>query len=119
MTPSETAELLALAAAYDQRTVGTADALAWAAVLEHDADPDNVPAYLNALRENRAITASGEPTRQRPVHALAIGKPMPRPDYGAAPRKARELLRQAARERAAQTPADPERSRPEEPQEAP
>jgi hypothetical protein len=84
-----------------------------------DADPDNVPAYLNALRENRAITASGEPTRQRPVHALAIGKPMPRPDYGDAPRKARELLRQAARERAAQTPPDPERSRPEEPQEAP
>jgi len=114
MRPHEAAELLALAAAFDQRTVGEADALAWAealgninqadartAVTEHyrhetrrlmpvdvltgvrrirsnrlaefaeqvpDADPDDVPAYLAALREQRYRAASGEAAR--PVAAL-------------------------------------------------
>jgi hypothetical protein len=114
MRPHEAAELLALAAAFDQRTVGEADALAWAealgninqadaraAVTEHyrnetrrlmpvdvltgvrrirsnrlaefaeqvpDADPDDVPAYLAALREQRYRAASGETAR--PVAAL-------------------------------------------------
>jgi hypothetical protein len=34
MTPSETAELLALCAAFDSRTIGEADVYAWQSVLE-------------------------------------------------------------------------------------
>lgn len=155
MTPSQAADLLTLAAAFDQRTIGTADALAWGAALEHigyddarqaviehyqrnreriwpadvvtgvrrirtkrlaDAgdpppatDPDNVTAYRTALIEGRTAIAAGD-LKQRPVAALTVGQAMPRPDYGAAPRRAREHLQRAARERAhrpAETDAEP------------
>lgn len=104
MMASEVAELLGRIAAYDRRTLGEADVLAWhevlrdiayddalAAVVEHfkisrewlmpvdvrmgakrlrgtrlgvvetvpDADPDDVPAYLSALREQRVRVATG------------------------------------------------------------
>jgi hypothetical protein len=100
----DTALLLGMCAAYDQRTIGDADALAWheilsdldfddakLAVVAHyrtetrrvmpadiraavkkiraervthpdeipDADPDDVPAYVVALRQGRYVRASG------------------------------------------------------------
>lgn len=107
MTPADVAELLALAAAFDSRTVGRADVAAWHAALgdlpfddtrdalvawyrEHrervypsdiragvkrtrrdrlergdteppDADPNDVPAYLDALRSGRTRIADGTP----------------------------------------------------------
>lgn len=110
----DAARLLALAAAFDRRTVGEEDAIAWSDVLadldaedcakairDHyrdqtawimpahirtavrraraeritrepepvpDADPDDVPAYLAALRAGRRRSARGE--RARPVTAL-------------------------------------------------
>jgi len=110
MTPGDAAKLLALAAAFDRRTVGEADAMAWASTLDDlrledcidavknhyrestewimpshvragvraihreriayvrqhdphavpDADPDDVPAYLAAIREGRYRPASVE-----------------------------------------------------------
>lgn len=108
MNLTETAQLLALAAAYDRRTVGQADVRAWhevlgdisftdgaAAVKDHyaasrefimpanirtavrlkrerrladnpdfvpDADPDDVHAWLAALREGRVRRAGGDRT---------------------------------------------------------
>jgi hypothetical protein len=113
----DAARLLALAAAFDRRTVGEEDAVAWADVLadldaedcaravrEHyrdqtawimpahvraavkryrnertsaepeevpDADPDDVKAYLAALRAGRRRAAA--PGRKRPVAALLDG----------------------------------------------
>ena len=124
MTPSQAAELLAFAAAFDRRTVGKADALAWHTVLadiDHDdarravaahyatetrwimpadirqavraahdegardiqgpgqpaqvpdADPDDVPAYLAAVRAQRHRAVRGETLTRRPVAALTAG----------------------------------------------
>ena len=124
MTPAEVADLLAFAAAFDRRTVGRADVLAWHTVLadvDHtqardavsahyadqtrwimpadirqavrerrsqaaadyvgpgltaevpDADPDDVPGYIAALRAGRARAASGL-ERPRPVAALVDGR---------------------------------------------
>ncbi|MEV0015403.1 zinc finger domain-containing protein [Streptomyces tendae] len=130
MTPSETAELLGLAAAFDRRTVGKADVLAWQTILadidytaarnavtahygtetrwimpadirQHvlnqradtaadiqgpglpaeipDADPDDVRAYLAAVREQRTRAADGTEKR-RPVGELlaGVGRQVPR-----------------------------------------
>jgi hypothetical protein len=130
MTPSQTAELLAFAAAFDRRTLGKADVLAWhtvlhdidadaakAAVTQHyadetrwimpadirqavrrqradaadsiqgpglpaeipDADPDDVPAYLAAVKEQRHRAADGQPLRRRPIAELvaAASRPIP------------------------------------------
>ncbi|MEU3851769.1 hypothetical protein [Streptomyces sp. NPDC029554] len=135
MTPSETAELLGFAAAFDRRTVGKADVLAWqtilgdidytaarAAVTAHygretrwimpadirqhvltqradtaadiqgpglpaaipDADPDDVPAYLAAVKEQRTRAADGE-LKRRPVAELlaGVGHDIPRPETAA------------------------------------
>jgi hypothetical protein len=119
VNPAETAELLAFCAAFDRRTVGRADVLAWttvladtdfaaakAAVTRHyaeetrwimpadirqtvrkqradtaddiqgagqpaeipDADPDDVPAYLAAIRGQRTRAADG--LKRRPVAQL-------------------------------------------------
>jgi hypothetical protein len=124
VTPADTADLLAFAAAFDQRTIGRADVAAWHAVLgdldltqarqavaQHyasetrrvmpadiraavrarrsdtaadfvgpglpatvpDADPDDVPAYLAALREQRTRAADGQQLVARPVAALLAG----------------------------------------------
>lgn len=130
MTPAETAELLGLCAAFDRRTIGKADVLAWQTVLadidtdaarqavtahyatetrwimpadirQHvlqqraataadyqgpglpaeipDADPDNIPAYLAAIRHQRHRAADGLPTRRRPIAELvaSAGRPIP------------------------------------------
>lgn len=118
MTPADAARLLALAAAYDRRTVGEAEATAWADALdglgttecaeairshyrestawlmpahvrdrvkakrkslvgrhvdvseiEVDADPDDVHAWLAALRAGRARAAAGD-VKPRPVGDL-------------------------------------------------
>ncbi|MFF8997105.1 hypothetical protein ACF1GW_30775 [Streptomyces achromogenes] len=122
MTPAEIAALLSFAAAFDRRTLGEADVLAWhtvlgdvtfdaakAAVTAHyavetrwimpadirqhvlktradtaadiqgpglppeipDADPDDVPAYLAAVREQRHRAADG--LKPRPVKELLAG----------------------------------------------
>ncbi|MGW1796919.1 zinc finger domain-containing protein [Streptomyces sp. NPDC001984] len=119
MTPAETAELLGLCAAFDRRTIGKTDVLAWQTVLADvdftaakqavtahyaaetrwimpadirqavrkqraetaadyqgpglsaeipDADPDDVPAYLAALRAQKIRAADG--LKPRPVAAL-------------------------------------------------
>lgn len=124
MTPAETAELLGFCAAFDRRTVGKADVLAWQtvladlpfdaarqAVIQHyatetrwimpanirnavraaraetaadiqgpglppavpDADPDDVAAYLAAVRQQRVRAADGVSTRPRPVAELLPG----------------------------------------------
>lgn len=124
MTPSQTAELLGFCSAFDRRTVGKADVLAWqtvlgdidynaarAAVTEHyatetrwimpadirqavrtnrataaadfqgpglpaeipDADPDDVPAYLAAIRAQRTRAADGLELKRRPVAELLAG----------------------------------------------
>ncbi|WP_073793147.1 zinc finger domain-containing protein [Streptomyces uncialis] len=130
MIPSQTAELLSFAAAFDRRTIGEADVLAWQTVLADidfnaarqavtahyatetrwimpadirqavrrhrsatadsihgpglpaeipDADPDDVPAYLAAVREQRTRAADGQQLRRRPIAELVagIGRPMP------------------------------------------
>lgn len=111
MNRAETGGLLALCVAFDRRTVGDADILAWhevlndlpfedckAAVMDHfrsskewlmpadiratvgrlraarlahpdavpDADPDDVPGYIAALRQGRHRAADGGPTRALP-----------------------------------------------------
>lgn len=122
--PSDVATLLAFAAAFDRRTLGEADVLAWHTVLADvdlddarqavsahyadtrdwimpadirqrvrtarssaaadfqgpglaaeipDADPDDVPAYLAALRGQRTRAALGQPTRPRAVAELTAG----------------------------------------------
>jgi hypothetical protein len=129
MTPSQTAELLGFAAAFDRRTVGKADALAWHTILADitfdaakqavaahyavetrwimpadirnavtknradtasdfqgagltaeipDADPDDVPAYLAAVRQQRTRAADG--LKPRPVKELlaTVGHDIPR-----------------------------------------
>lgn len=124
MTPSQTAELLGLCAAFDRRTIGKADVLAWQTVLgdiefdaakravtQHyatetrwimpadirtavqqqrtsnvrdihgagqaaevpDADPDDVPAYLAALRAQRTRAADGMELKPRPMKQLLAG----------------------------------------------
>lgn len=131
MTPAQTAELLGFCAAFDRRTVGKADVLAWQTVLadvnfdaarqavsEHyatatrwimpadirqtvrahrstaadsihgpglpaeipDADPDDVPAYLAAVRAQRVRAADGADLKPRPVAELlaGIGRQVPR-----------------------------------------
>jgi hypothetical protein len=130
MTPSQTAELLTFCAAFDRRTIGKADVLAWQTVLtdidydaakqavtQHyatetrwimpadirqavrktradaatdfhgpglpaeipDADPDDVPAYLAAIRNQRTRAANGLQLQPRPVRELLanIGHPIP------------------------------------------
>ena len=130
MTPSQTAELLAFAAAFDRRTLGKADVLAWHTVLADvdyeaakqavtahyatetrwimpadirhtvrktraeqaadfqgpglpaeipDADPDDIPAYLAAIRSMRVRAADGLPTRRRPIAELTarVGRAIP------------------------------------------
>lgn len=130
MTPAQTAELLALAAAFDRRTLGKTDVLAWHTVLtdidyeaakqavtQHyatetrwimpadirtavhttrantaadyqgpglpaeipDADPDNVPAYLTALRAQRTRAADGIELKPRKMAELlaAVGREIP------------------------------------------
>lgn len=123
MTPAETAALLAFAAAFDRRTIGEADVLAWQTVLTDihfepakqavtahyatetrwimpadirqrvianrsdtaadiqgpglpaaipDADPDDVHAYLAAVRQQRTRAADGTEKR-RPVAELLAG----------------------------------------------
>lgn len=124
MTPAETAELLGLCAAFDRRTIGKTDVLAWQTILadinadaarqavtthyatetrwimpadirQHvlqqraataadyqgpglsadipDADPDNIPAYLAAIKAQRHRAADGLPTRRRPIAELVAG----------------------------------------------
>ncbi|MQS14486.1 hypothetical protein F7Q99_20010 [Streptomyces kaniharaensis] len=130
MTPSQVAELLTMASAFDRRTVGKTDVMAWhlvlrdvdfeqaqAAVAAHyadtrdwimpsdirhrvrkqrdqaaadiqgpglpaeipDADPDDVPAYLEALRRQRYRAAIGADLRPRSVAELTagVGKEIP------------------------------------------
>lgn len=53
MTPAETAELLTMAAAFDRRTIGKADVMAWhAALADHDLD-DAREALIEHYRETR------------------------------------------------------------------
>lgn len=124
MTPAETAALLAFAAAFDRRTIGETDVLAWqtvlhdipfqaakAAVTAHyatetrwimpadirqrvvahrantaadiqgpglpaaipDADPDDIPAYLTAVKQQRTRAADGHELKRRPIAELAAG----------------------------------------------
>lgn len=44
-----------------------------------DADPDNIPAYLAAIRNQRVRAANGLPTRRRPIAELvaSIGRQVP------------------------------------------
>lgn len=130
MTPAETAALLAFAAAFDRRTIGEADVLAWqtvlhdipfepakAAVTAHyaaetrwimpadirqtvrrnradtaadiqgpglpaaipDADPDNIPAYLTAVKQQRTRAADGHQLQPRPTRELLarVGREIP------------------------------------------
>jgi hypothetical protein len=134
VTPSQTAELLGYAAAFDRRTVGKADALAWHTILTDinfdaakqaitahyavetrwimpadirnavtknradtaadfqgpglspeipDADPDDVPGYLAAVRQQRTRAADG--LKPRPVKELlaAVGNRIPPPEITA------------------------------------
>lgn len=129
MTPADVAELLTFAAAFDRRTIGKADVLAWHTVLtdldlqaakdavthhygretrwimpadirQHvtaqrsdtaadiqgpglpaaipDADPDDVPAYLAAVKEQRTRAADGQ-LKPRPVRELLadVGRTIP------------------------------------------
>lgn len=137
MTPAQTSELLAFCAAFDRRTVGKADVLAWQTVLADidydaargavsahyadetrwimpadirtavraarastaadyqgpglpaeipDADPDDVPAYLAAVRAQRTRAADGQALRPRPVAELVagVGREVPPPAREAA-----------------------------------
>jgi hypothetical protein len=121
MTPAQVAELLGFCAAFDRRTVGKADVLAWTTVLADvdfdaakqavtahyandtrwimpadirgtvrhnradtaadiqgpglpaeipDADPDDVAAYLAAVRQQRTRAANGQQLKRRPVAEL-------------------------------------------------
>lgn len=73
--------------------------------LAPDADPDDVPAYIAALRESRfRVAGAPNPERAKAVAALTAGRAVPKADYGQAARRARELLARAARERAAAKP---------------
>lgn len=138
MTPSQTAELLTFCAAFDRRTIGKADVLAWHTVLadidydaarhavtahyatetrwimpadirqavrKHradtaadyqgpgltadipDADPDDIPAYLAAIRNQRTRAAAGLPLTRRPVRELLANVGQPIPDEVAAVRR--------------------------------
>jgi hypothetical protein len=122
MNHSQTATLLAMCAAYDQRTIGETDVTAWQAALDDtdpddartavinwykrtrdriavsdvrtgvatiraarlphigagmeawipDADPNDIPAYLTALRAHRAqLAAADQPQRYDPDHLAA------------------------------------------------
>ncbi len=62
MTPAETARVLAAAAAFDQRTVGTADVAAWHAALS---ELDYADARDAITRHYRTTT-----DRVMPVHVL-------------------------------------------------
>ncbi|MFD7996872.1 zinc finger domain-containing protein [Streptomyces mexicanus] len=133
MTPAETAEVLGLCAAFDRRTIGKTDVIAWHGVLADidladakravarhyatetrwlmpadirqavrkaradaaadyqgpglpaeipDADPDDVPAYLAALRAQRHRASDGLPVRRRPVGELVahVARQLPAAD---------------------------------------
>lgn len=71
MTRSEAAELLALAAGIDQRTIGDADVQAWQLVL-HDIDLED------ALQ---ALTAHYRATNRRVMPADIVQRVKPTPGY--------------------------------------
>lgn len=99
MNLSETAELLALCAAFDSRTIGEADVYAWQSVLERvDAEvgkdavrahyathrerimPADVNAYAKTRREIEAAqTHRREQFERRPALALVAGRYGQRP----------------------------------------
>jgi hypothetical protein len=68
-----------------------------------DADPDDPAGYRRALVEGRHAIAAPN-TQARPVAALTVGQPLPRPDYGLAAQRARQHLARAAGEHAAAEP---------------
>jgi hypothetical protein len=77
-----------------------------------DHDPNDAEGWRAALVEARRRVMDGETittpaltTGSHPTSALVVGQPIPRPDYADAPRKAREHLQRAARERVEEDPA--------------
>lgn len=84
MTPSQAGDLLALAAAYDQRTVGTSDALAWGAALEHIDFHDARQAVIEHYRRtDKRLTPADVTTgvrRIRNQRIQAAGDPPPDAD---------------------------------------
>ena len=143
MTPAAAADLLALAAAFDRRTIGKADAVAWAdalhdlapadcaeAIRAHfrdstdylmpahvrqgvkriradrirsansaifepdDANPDDVAAYLAAIRDRRQAVADGQTITPVPLAP-------------ADPERVQKLLRDTAKALPAMPPASP------------
>lgn len=84
MTPAETAELLALAAAYDQRTVGEFDVGAWHELLRDTDQGDARTAVLDHYRVHRERVMPADVLHRIAAQRLsrldAAGDPLPWPD---------------------------------------
>ncbi|MDX3214544.1 hypothetical protein PV318_03160 [Streptomyces sp. ME02-6991-2B] len=98
MTPADAAELLTLAAAFDRRTIGEADALAWGAALHSvPLDDDTRAAVARHYAEtDRWITPAHVITQRRKIRAARIdaanvfydGRPDETPAEGIARKRA-------------------------------
>lgn len=99
MQPSETAELLTYIAAFDRRTIGKADVLAWHEIIGHlelmdckqavtahfrESTDYLMPAHVVRLARNIADTRRNRET----IAALPRGKGVPMPD------EVREMLKE-------------------------
>jgi hypothetical protein len=102
MTPAEAARVLAKAAAFDQRTVGRADAMAWAEALEDVAPDDALAAVARHYRDStdRIMPAhvnriTDEIARERRRREIGDREPPPRPrPVGIDERSANGLIEQ-------------------------
>lgn len=64
VTPSDAAKLLGVAAAFDRRTVGEAEAIAWADAL-HDLDPNDCQLAIRSHYHDSAVFVMPSHVRQR------------------------------------------------------
>ncbi|WP_084965278.1 hypothetical protein [Thermoactinospora rubra] len=102
MTPPEAAVLLGVCAAYDRRTVGEADAIAWAQALDDITLDEARAAVIQHYRESRDWIMPADVRtlvrRARELRLAARPIPEPAPELAADPRAYQQALRAAIKD---------------------
>lgn len=106
MTPDETALVLTKASAFDQRTIGEADVMAWHSVLEDIPVDDALQAVSNHYRDSttrlwpadvRRLAAEIDYKRRGAIRKAELEAKQPAlPSAPADPRRVKELVREVA-----------------------
>lgn len=98
MTPAEAATVLAVAAAFDNRTVGDADAQAWAAVLSDISPDEAVAAVARHYRDSRDWLMPVDVRRialaQRRETRLSAPQPVPPRELADEPQREAQWFRE-------------------------